>query len=111
MNNKFFNNLLKEETIEQQVLKVIKSFTIHDFKLVGKYDRIDECQEVVRLNHGNSVSDPAKPVKVNGVDNSLKDCMFFHTKKDGIMPFFICKQVGNHFELFDLTKSTYNKYF
>ena len=104
-------NLLKEDSRNEQIMKIIKSLTINDFKLKGKYDRIDECQEIIRLNHGNVASDPAKPVKVNGVDNSLKNFMFFHTKKDNILPFFVCKQVGNHFELYDLTNSTYNKYF
>lgn len=76
------------------------------FKLKGTYD-ISECSEIIRLNYfGSYPKDMPKPVKLKKDDGFF----YFHTKLDGVIPFFRVKVNNNKFDLYELNKEGYNIY-
>jgi hypothetical protein len=83
---------------------IMKQFTKDDFELVFTYGTMNECAEVVRLNQGGSIKDMPVPNKSKAGD------IYFKTKSDGMIPFFMVKEAGDKFELYKLTYNAYCNY-
>ncbi len=93
------------KAIELNKVNFIKNLNKDAYNLYHTYSRIEDVQEVVRMNYSLSMKDMPKLIKVEGVEY-----MLFLTKQIGVVVDFVCVHKDGKFELLEMSLKAYNEY-
>ena len=88
-------------------IELMKQFETSDYELRAKFNRMDEASELIRRDGFGSFidKDMPKPVRLK-----FSNDMFFVTRKNGLIPFFMAKMEEQKIVLYELTYEAYNRY-
>ncbi|MDR1226566.1 MAG: toprim domain-containing protein [Prevotellaceae bacterium] len=101
------NNSMEAKEINIDLAKAdfIKNLKKEDYNLRYTYNRMDEVQEIIRMNHLLPTKDMPLPIKVKDIDFIL-----FKSKDNGVLADYMCVQNNEKFELYDMSMNTFNEY-
>ncbi|MDR0681676.1 MAG: hypothetical protein LBG15_07515 [Dysgonamonadaceae bacterium] len=83
----------------------IKNLNKEEYSLYCTHYRIEDVQEVIRMNYLLPASNFLHPVKIKDIDFVL-----FSTKNAGIVVDFVCKINEGKYELYEMSTKAYNQY-
>lgn len=96
---------MKTTSVDSSKIRFIENLASEEYSLYHTYSRIEDVQEVIRMNYCLPCKDMPMPIKVANVDFIL-----FTTKKIGVIVDFVCKENNGTFELYEMSLKAYNEY-
>ena len=98
---------MKATMTKRDAIKIdfIKSLNAEDFLLYCTYCRIEDAQEIVRMNYDLPTKDMPATIKVKDVDFIL-----FKTKGVGVITDFVMKVNNDKYEVYEMSLKAFNEY-